>query len=68
MSKEHRVDPQVQAGLLADSAGFPLEVHLFAGSKAETTTLIPLLSAFAQRHGARETVVVADAGCCRRGT
>jgi hypothetical protein len=37
-------------------------VHLFEGSKAETTTLIPVLSAFAQRHGVRDMVVVADAG------
>ena len=62
MSKEHRVDPQVQAGLLVDPAGFPLEVHLFEGNKAETTTLIPVLSAFAQRHGVPDMVVVADAG------
>jgi transposase len=62
MSKEHRVDPQVQAGLLVDPAGFPLEVHLFEGNKAETTTLIPVLTAFAQRHDVRDIVVVADAG------
>jgi hypothetical protein len=62
MSKEHRVDPQVQAGLLVDPDGFPLEVHLFEGNKAETTTLIPVLTAFAQRHGAQDIVVVADAG------
>jgi transposase len=37
-------------------------VHLFEGNKAETTTLIPVLSAFAQRHGVRDMVVVADAG------
>jgi hypothetical protein len=59
MSKEHRADPQVQAGLLVDPAGFPLEVHL---CKAETATLIPVLSAFAQRHGVRDMAVVADAG------
>ena len=62
MSKEHRLDPQVQAGLLVDPAGFPLEVHLFEGNKAETTTLIPVLSTFAQRHGVPDMVVVADAG------
>jgi transposase len=62
VSKEHRVDPQVQAGLLVDPAGFPLEVHLFEGNKAETTTLIPVLTAFAQRHDVRDIVVVADAG------
>jgi hypothetical protein len=41
VSKEHRVDPQVQVGLLVDPGGFPLEVHLFEGNKAETATLIP---------------------------
>jgi Transposase DDE domain len=45
-----------------DPAGFPLEVHLFEGNKAETATLIPVLSAFAQRHGVPGMVVVADAG------
>ena len=55
MSKEHRVDPQVQVG-------FPLEMHMFEGNKAETTTLIPVLSAFQARHGVTDLVVVADAG------
>lgn len=62
MSKEHRVDPQVQVGLLVDPAGFPLEVHLFEGNTAETTTLIPVLTAFQERHGIIDMVVVADAG------
>jgi hypothetical protein len=62
MSKEHRVDPQVQVGLLVDPGGFPLEVHLFEGNKAETTTLIPVLTMFAERHQVKDVVVVADAG------
>jgi hypothetical protein len=62
MSKEHRVDPQVQVGLLVDPAGFPLEVHLFEGNTAETTTLLPVLRAFQARHGVTGMVVVADAG------
>ncbi len=62
MSKEHRVDPQVQVGLLVDPGGFPLEVHLFEGNKAETTTLVPVLQAFQERHGVTDMVVVADAG------
>lgn len=37
-------------------------MHLFEGNKAETTTLIPVLTAFQDRHGARDMVVVADAG------
>ena len=46
MSKERRVDPQVTVGLLTDRSGFPLAVHLFEGNKAETKTLIPVLTAF----------------------
>jgi hypothetical protein len=46
MSKERRVDPQIQVGLLVDPAGFPLEVHCFEGNKAETRTLIPVLQDF----------------------
>jgi len=67
MSKEHRVDPQVQVGLLVDPSGFPLEIHLFEGNKAETKTLIPVLSAFAERHGVTDMVVVADAGMLSAG-
>jgi len=62
MSKEHRVDPQVQVALLVDPGGFPLEMHVFEGNKAETTTLIPVLSAFGKRHDVTDLVVVADAG------
>ena len=62
MSKEHRVDPQVQVGLLVDPGGFPLEIHMFEGNKAETSTLIPVLTAFQARHAITAMVVVADAG------
>jgi len=62
MSKERRVDPQIQVGLLVDPAGFPLELHMFEGNKAETTTIIPVLEAFQERHGITDLVVVADAG------
>ena len=34
MRKEHRVDPQIQVGLLVDPTGFPLEAHLFEGNTA----------------------------------
>nr|WP_235856944.1 IS1634 family transposase [Occultella glacieicola] len=67
MSKEHRVDPQVQVGLMVDPGGFPLEVHLFEGNKAETTTLVPVLTAFQERHGVTDMVVVADAGMLSAG-
>lgn len=67
MSKERRVDPQIQVGLLVDPTGFPLEVHCFEGNKAETRTLIPVLEAFQQRHGVTDMVVVADAGMLSAG-
>lgn len=71
MSKEHRVDPQVQVGLLADPTGFPLEVHLFEGNTAETTTLLPVPRTFQARHGITRPgngmVVVADAGMLSAG-
>lgn len=62
MSKERRVDPQIQVGLLVDPSGFPLEVHCFEGNKAETKTLLPILTTFAQRREVGDLVVVADAG------
>jgi transposase len=37
-------------------------VHLFEGNKAETNTLIPVLTAFGKRHQISDMVVVADAG------
>jgi hypothetical protein len=62
MSKERRVDPQVTVGLLTTASGFPLDVHLFEGNKAETKTLVPVLTAFRDRHKVEDVVVVADAG------
>jgi DDE family transposase len=63
MSKERRVDPQVTVGLLTDSGGFPLAVHLFEGNKAETKTVVPVLTDFRSQHpDATDVIVVADAG------
>ncbi|MFP1155723.1 IS1634 family transposase, partial [Mycobacterium sherrisii] len=63
-SKERRIDPQIVVGLLVDRTGFPLEVGCFEGNTAETTTLVPVITAFAERHDLRETpmVIAADAG------
>jgi hypothetical protein len=63
-SKERRVDPQIVVGLLVDRTGFPLEIGCFEGNTAETTTLVPIITAFAQRHdlGDAPMVVAADAG------
>lgn len=67
MSKERRVDPQIQIGLLVDPGGFPLELHAFPGNKGETLTLIPVLRAFQERHQVADLVVVADAGMLSAG-
>ena len=62
MSKERKVDPQITVGLLVARDGFPLDVHVFEGNKAETKTLIPVITAFQERHQISDMVVVADAG------
>ena len=61
-SKERRVDPQIVVGLLVDRRGFPLEIGCFEGNTAETTTILPIIRAFQDRHGLADIVVVADAG------
>src|SRR3954451_4064367 len=63
MSKERRVDPQVTVGLLTDRSEFSLAVHLFEGNKAETKTVVPVLTDFRDQHpDATDVIVVADAG------
>jgi transposase len=62
MSKERRLEPQIVVGLLVDQTGFPLELHSFAGNKAETKTILPVIEAFRARHGLVGITVVADAG------
>jgi hypothetical protein len=61
-SKERKVDPQIVVGLLVDRRGFPLEIGCFEGNRAETTTIIPVITSFQERHGISDMVIVADAG------
>ena len=61
-SKERRVDPQIVVGLLVDRRGFPLEIGCFEGNQAETTTIVPIVKQFQDRHGIADMVIVADAG------
>jgi transposase len=58
------VDPQIVVGLLVDRTGFPLEVSCFEGSTAETSTIVPILQAFQERHDLAGVamVIAADAG------
>ena len=66
-SKERRVDPQIIVGLLVDRAGFPLEIGCWEGNKAETTTMLPIIRQFQERHSIEAMVVVADAGMLSAG-
>lgn len=61
-SKERRLEPQITLGLLTDATGFPLTVQAFEGNKAETATMLPVISAFKAAHQLHEVTVVADAG------
>ena len=63
-SKERRVDPQIVVGLLVDRTGFPLEIGCFEGNTAETTTIVPIIEGFLDRHDVHDMpiVVAADAG------
>jgi Transposase DDE domain len=61
-SKERRLEPQITVGLLTDAGGFPLMVHAFEGNRAETTTMLPVLTAFLREHDLSGVTVVADAG------
>jgi hypothetical protein len=66
-SKERRVDPQIVVGLLVDRNGFPLEIGCFEGLTAETTTILPIIRQFKERHRLEHMVVVADAGMLSAG-
>jgi Transposase DDE domain len=61
-SKERRLEPQITIGLLTDQSGFPLMVSAFEGNRAETKTMLPVISAFMTAHQLPDVTVVADAG------
>ncbi|GAA0629610.1 IS1634-like element IS1549 family transposase [Sporichthya brevicatena] len=61
-SKERRLDPQITIGLLTDASGFPLMLEAFEGNKAETHTMLPVITAFMTAHQIKDVIVVADAG------
>lgn len=49
----------------AGGPGRPVEIG-WEGNKAETTTMLPIIRQFQERHSIEAMVVVADAGCCPR--
>jgi hypothetical protein len=61
-SKERRVEPLIQIGLLTDAGGAPLMVTAWEGNTAETKMMIPTLKAFLATHALHDVVIVADAG------
>jgi hypothetical protein len=60
-SKERRVEPLIQIGLLTDGTGLPLMISSYEGNTAETKMMIPTLKAFMATHHLGDVVVVADA-------
>jgi hypothetical protein len=66
-SKERRLEPQITIGLLTDAAGFPLMVEAFEGNTAETTTMLPTITAFMAAHQLADVTIVADAGMVSDG-
>lgn len=53
--------PQIVIGLLVTREGFPLGYEVFAGNTFEGHTMMPVLEAFADKHGVQMPTVVADA-------
>jgi len=54
--------PTGRGGSAGRPARVPLEIGCFEGNTAETTTIVPIIKAFQDRHGRADKVVVADAG------
>ncbi|MBP2436212.1 hypothetical protein JOF34_000798 [Microbacterium amylolyticum] len=58
---------EAELGLLVDRHGFPLEIGCYEGNQAETSTIIPIIKPFQDRHDIEDMVVVADAGMLSAG-
>jgi hypothetical protein len=67
-SKERRLEPQITIGLLSDATGFPLMVSAFEGNKAETTTMLPTITAFMAATAWLRSRSWPMPGWCRRPT
>jgi hypothetical protein len=59
-SKERRLEPQITIGLLTDSGRLPADGQRVR-NKAETTTIVPAVQAFAAAHQLTDVTVVVDA-------
>ena len=61
-SKERRLEPQITLGLLTDATGFPLMAGAFEGNKAETRTMLPVITSFMAARQLADVTAVAKAG------
>ena len=55
-------NPQIVLGLLVSGDGCPLAYAIHEGSKYEGHTMLPVVSAFVEKYGLKDFVVVADSG------
>lgn len=62
VSKEHRITPIVQMGLLIDNSGLPITYKLFEGNTNDSTTLMPVLHELKDEYNFGRVIVVADKG------
>lgn len=62
VSKEHRPNPLVQMGLLADDQGIPISYKLFEGNTNDSKTLMPVLDELKKDFNLGRVVIVADKG------
>jgi len=61
-SKEHRLDPIVQMGLVMDNQGLPVAYRLFPGNTHDARTLVPVLEDLQVGYHLPRMIVVADKG------
>jgi transposase len=62
-SRDHRPDcKQIIIALIVTPEGFPLSYEVFAGNRAEVTTLEEMLDAMERKHGRARRVWVFDRG------
>lgn len=62
VSKEHRLDPIVQMGLVLDSNGLPVLSDVFPGNTSDSLLLVPLMEKVIRAQLSERYIVVADKG------
>ena len=62
VSKEHRLEPIVQMGLILDSNGLPILSEVFPGNTSDCKMLIPMVKKAIKSNISLRYVVVADKG------